>query len=106
MTARCSAGGVILSVNQNVDQSMTDAQEKASLTSLGIAPGDSEFQSAKSPGSCEILYYTSATIASDPGANDTAGTFLVELGSPTSVGHWDPTNVANVIYDLDESGGC
>lgn len=85
---------------------MSDSEIKASLISLGIAPGDARFQSGKSPGACEIFYYRSDSIANDPGANDTAGTFLVELGSPTSVGHWDPSNVNSLIYDLDESGGC
>ena len=87
LTARCSGGGVIDSVDQNLDQSMSDAQVKASLTKLGIAPADSQFQSAKTSRACEIFYYKSASIAGDPGANDTAGTFLIVLGSPVCVGH-------------------
>jgi hypothetical protein len=106
LSARCSAGGVIVSVDQNLDRSISDAQVKASISSFGIAPADSKFQSAQTPGTCEIFFYTSVSIASDPGANDTAGTFLVELENPASVGGWDPTNVASLIYDLDESGGC
>ena len=34
------------------------------------------------------------------------GTFLVELQNPATVPGWDPSNVASLIYDLDESGGC
>lgn len=79
---------------------------KVSLTSLGIAPADAQFQSEKTPGVCAILFYKSASIASDPGANDTAGTFIVDLENPVSVPGWDPTNVTGLIYDLDESGGC
>jgi len=106
LSARCSGEGVIVSVDQHLDRPMTDSEIKASIISLGIAPSDAQFQSARPPGTCEILYYSSASIAVDPGANDTAGTFLVELTSPVSVGHWDPSNVGDLIYDLDESGGC
>jgi len=106
LSARCSAEGVIVSVDQHLDGSMSDSQVQASIISLGIAPSDAQFQSERPPGTCEILYYSSASIAADPGANDTAGTFLVELTSPVSVGHWDPSNVGDLIYDLDESGGC
>ena len=106
MTARCSNGGIIVSVDQNLAQSMSDTQVKTGLASLGIAPRDSQFQSAQTPGACEIFFYKSDLIARDPGANDMAGTFLVELGSPVNVGGWDATNVADLIYDLDESGGC
>jgi hypothetical protein len=105
LTAFCSTGGVVVSVTQNFNQSMTDSQVKASLISPGIAPADSQFQSAKTLGACEIFYYQSALISSDPGANDTAGTFLVELQPPGSSA-WDPTNVTTLVYDLDESGGC
>src|SRR5439155_10289106 len=106
LSARCSAGGVIVSVDQNLDGSMSEAQVKTSLTSLGIAPTDAQFQSEKTPGARAILFYKSASIANDPGANDTAGTFLVELMNPATVPGWDPSNVASLIYDLDESGGC
>ena len=85
---------------------MSEAQVKTSLTSLGIAPPDAQVQSEKTPGPCALLFYKSASIASDAGANDVAGTFLVELQNPASVAGWDPTNVASLIYDLDESGGC
>jgi hypothetical protein len=103
-TAFCTSGGVVVSVAQNLDRAMTDARVKASLISLGIAPADSKFQSAKTPGPCRIFYYVSASIASDPGANDTAGTFGVWLQPPGST--WDPSNVQTLIYDLDEEGGC
>ncbi len=106
LSARCSAGGVIVSVDQHLSEPISDTDVKASIISLGIAPSDAQFQSARPPGTCEILDYSSASIAADPGANDTAGTFLVELTSPVSVGHWDPSNVGDLIYDLDESGGC
>jgi hypothetical protein len=105
LSAFCSTGGVVVSVTQHLNQSVTDVQVKASLISLGIAPADSQFQSARTPGACEIFYYQSASIADDPGANDTAGTFLVELQPPGSSA-WDPTNVTTLVYDLDESGGC
>jgi len=106
LTARCSTGGVIVSVNQNFDTVMSAAKVKASMMSLGIAPADSVFLSATTMATCEIYYYVSASIAGDPGANDTAGSFLVELEPPAAVTGWDPANVASVIYDLDESGGC
>lgn len=106
LTARCSTGGVIVSVHQNLSGVMSDAQVKASLVSLGIAPADAALQSVKTLSTCEIFFYQSASIGSDPGANDTAGTFLVELEPPATVSSWDPSNVASLIYDLDESGGC
>jgi len=106
LSARCSAGGVIVSVDQNLSRPMSEAQVKTSITSLAIAPADAQFQSEKTPGACAILFYKSASIASDPGANDTAGTFLVELQNPASVAGWDPSHVVSLIYDLDESGGC
>jgi hypothetical protein len=105
LSAFCSTGGVVVLVTQHLNQSVTDVEVKASLVSLGIAPADSQFQSAKTPGACEIFYYQSAAIASDSGANDSAGTFLVELQPPGSSA-WDPTNVTTLVYDLDESGGC
>ena len=106
LSARCSAGGVIVSVSQNFSKAMSAAKVKASMVSLGIAPADSVFKSVQSLASCQILHYVSASIASDPGANDTAGTFLVELEPPPTVSGWNPANVASLIYDLDESGGC
>ena len=106
LSARCSTGGVIVSVDQNFNAAMSAAKVKASMISLGIAPPDSVFQSAKTLATCEIYYYLSASIARDPGANDTAGTFLVELEPPAAVSAWDPGNVASLIYDLDEGGGC
>ncbi len=104
-TASCSTSGVVVSVTQNFNQSMTDSQVTASLISLGIVPADSQFQSAQTRGACEIFYYQAASIGSDPGANDTAGTFLVELQPPGSSA-WDPANVTTLVYDVDESGGC
>jgi hypothetical protein len=106
LSARCSTGGVIVSVDQNFGVAMSAAQVKASLISLAIAPADSVFKSAQTFATCEIFFYVSASIAGDPGANDTAGTFLVELQPPASVSTWNPSNVASLIYDLDESGGC
>jgi hypothetical protein len=104
LTASCTSGGVVVFVTQNLDQAMTDAQVKASLISMGIAPADAVFVKARTPGPCQILYYTSASIASDPGANDTAGTFGVWLQPPGS--NWDPTNVQSLIYALDTEGDC
>ena len=106
LTARCSTGGVIVSVDQNFDAAKTAAQVKASMMALGIAPADSVFQSAQTLATCEIYYYGSPSIASDPGANDNAGTFVVELEPPADGSTWNPANVASLIYDLDESGGC
>jgi len=106
LTARCSTGGVIVSVDQNFAAAMSAAKVKASMISLGIAPADSVFQSATTLATCEIYYYVSASIGADPGANDTAGTFLVELEPPADGSIWNPANVASLIYDLDESGGC
>jgi hypothetical protein len=107
LSAFCSAGGVVVVVTQHLNQVMTDSQVKASFISLGIAPADSQFQSAKTVGAtCEIFYYQSSAIAGDPGASDSAGTFLVELQPPGSSA-WDPTNVTTLVYDLDESlAGC
>jgi hypothetical protein len=105
LTAFCSTGGVVVSVTQNLNESISDSQAKASLISMGIAPADSQFQSAKTLGPCEIFYFQAASIGSDPGANDTAGTFLVEL-QPPGASAWDPNNVTTLVYDLDESGGC
>ena len=95
-----------MSVDQNFNAAKTAAQVKSSMISLGIAPADSVFQSAQPMATCEIYFYVSASIASDPGANDTAGTFLVELEPPADGSTWNPANVASLIYDLDESGGC
>jgi hypothetical protein len=61
--------------------------------------------SSKPQATCELDYYTSGSIGNDPGANDTAGTFVVELQSPATTA-WDPNNVTSLIYDLDTSGGC
>jgi hypothetical protein len=105
LTASCSSSELVVLVEQRLNQPVTDSQAKASLISLGIAPADSQFQSAQTPGACEIFYYQSASIASDAGANDTAGTFRVELVPPGSSA-WDPTNVTALFYDLDVTRGC
>lgn len=105
LTASCSTNGLVVLVGQRLNQPMTETQAKASLVALGIAPADSQFQSAQTLGACEIFYYQSASIASDSGANDTAGTFRVELIPPGSSA-WDPTNVTAVYYDLDVTRGC
>ena len=96
-----------MSVDQNFGALMTAARVKASMISLGIAPSDSVLKSTQTMATCQLLFYVSASIASDPGANDTAGTFLVELEPPVSAGMtWTPARVASLIYDLDEMGGC
>ena len=106
LSARCSTGGVVVFVQQNFDALTSAARVRASLISLGIAPADSVFKSARTMATCQILFYVSASIAADPGANDTAGTFLVELEPPPTVSGWNPAQVASLIYDLDEGGGC
>jgi len=106
LTARCSPGGVIVSVDQNFHAAMSAAQVKAAMMSLAIAPPDSMFKSAQALARCDLYYYVSASIGADPGANDTAGTFIVELEPPADGSAWNPANVASLIYDLDESGGC
>ena len=105
LTASCSSGGLVVLVAQRLNQPVTDSKAKASLIALGIAPADAQFQSAETPGACEILYYQSASLASDSGANDTAGTFRVELVPPGSSA-WDPTNVTTLFYDLDVTRAC
>jgi hypothetical protein len=104
LTASCNTGGLVVFVTQNLDRPMTDAQVKASLISMGIAPPDAVFVKARTPGPCKILYYTSAAIAGDAGANDTAGTFLVELIPPGS--KWEPANVQTLYYALDTEDDC
>jgi hypothetical protein len=107
LSARCSTGGVIVSVDQNFSKTMSAAKVKASMIGLGIAPADSKLKLVQTIATCQLLFYMSASIASDPGANDTAGTFLVELQPPAAAGMtWTPNNVASLIYDLDEAGGC
>jgi hypothetical protein len=104
LTASCTTGGVVVFVAQSLHKAMSDAQIKASLISMGIAPADAVFVKARTPVPCKILYYTSASIASDAGANDTAGTFGVWLQPPTS--KWEPANVQTLIYALDTAGDC
>jgi hypothetical protein len=106
LVASCYRSGVVVSVQQNLPLAITEEQAKASVPTLGIAPDDSQFQSAKELGLCELVYFMSASIANDPGANDTAGTFVVELQPPGTVSAFDPKNVTTMIYDLDTSGGC
>lgn len=105
-TAFCYASGVVVAVQQNLPLVITGEQAKASIPTLGIAPEDSQLQSAKTLASCELDYFMSASIASDPGANDTAGTFVVELEPPANVSAFDPKNVTILLYALDTSGGC
>ena len=45
-----------------------------------------------------------AAVAGDAGANDTAGTFLVELIPPGS--KWEPANVQTLYYAFDTEGDC
>jgi hypothetical protein len=104
-TAFCYASGLVVSVTQNLDSEITAPHARSSIASLGIAPNDSMLTSSKPQATCELDYYTSASIGNDPGANDTAGTFVVELQSPATTA-WDPNNVTSLIYDLDTSGGC
>ena len=106
LTAFCYASGVVVSVTQNLDTPTTAQQARANIVALGIAPQDSKLTSSQPQATCELDYYKSAAISNDPGANDTAGTFVVELQPPATVKSWDPNNVTSLIYDLDTSGGC
>jgi hypothetical protein len=106
LIAFCYRSGVVVAVQENLPLAITEEQAKASVATLGIAPEDSQFQSAKTLASCELDYFMSASIASDAGANDTAGTFVVELEPPASVSAFDPKNVTTLLYALDTSGGC
>ncbi len=104
LTASCTPGDVVVFVTQNLAQPMSDAQVKASVLSLGIAPSDSQFQSKQTLKPCELFLYKSASLGAAPGTNDTDGTFVVDLIPPGT--DWDPTNVQTLIYDLDTSSGC
>ena len=93
-------------MTQNLDNATTAAKVRNTIASLSIAPDDSKLTSSRPQATCELDFYTSAAIAADPGANDTAGTFVVELQPPATTSGWDPNNVTSLIYDLDTSGGC
>jgi hypothetical protein len=106
LIAFCYRSGVVVAVQQNLPLAITEEQAKASVPTLGIAPEDSQFQYAKTLTSCELEYFVSGSIASDPGANDTAGTFVVELEPPPTVSAFAPKNVTILLYAVDTSGGC
>ena len=106
LSARCSDRGVIVAVIQYLANSMTEAQVKASLPSLGMVPRDSQLQSIQPRKACEELFFKSQSIAADSLAKDPTGTFLVSLQSPDSIGHWDATKVEWLAYELNVSDLC
>lgn len=104
-TARCSSGGTIVSVAQNLAVEAPAVAVKADLAGYGIMPPDATLVSDSTPTPCEILMYHSAAIAAVDDASDPAGTFLVEL-IPGSDAPGDLSRVGSLIYDLDTTGGC
>lgn len=104
---RCTQAGYVGSVQRFLGSPVTAAQVKAGIQRDEIAPPDATQTDDKTLGQCELVIFHSPSLASVAGVDDPAGNFVLELGSSTANGGaYDASDVEDLIYDYDVSGGC